>query len=162
MKHPSTMNQRDEQCVADGGAVPLRVVEYAEVEFDAEGFQYPGDAASRVLWQEVKRLAIGYEIHPVVVLDWEFFAFQCGDSEVSYWVHVLRGDAFWSEIRRRYGMAGVPAMKDWPDSKFCVRTYVIWPVSQIGRPMFRNVKRHWWSWHCHLVYTEIDHEVVYG
>jgi hypothetical protein len=138
----------------------VRVVEYNKVVFDDAGFQYPGENATRVYWHSVLRVAIGYEIHPIVIVDWDFIAFQSEEENVTYWVHAVPGDAFTSEVRRRYGAPDIPPMKDGEDEGFCIRACTIWPPAEIGRPMFKSVKRHWWSWRAYLAYTEFGNQAV--
>ena len=134
----------------------VRVIEYKRVVFDDEGFQSPEDETSRVAWHRVRRVAVGYEIHSLVIVDWDFVAFQCEEEDVTYWVQAEPGDAFMSEVRRRFGACDIPAMEDWADSEFCIRAYTIWPLADIGKPMFKTVKRHWWSLRARLSYAEVS------
>ena len=152
------MRRDNKQPVVVDGSPWVRVVEYNRVVFDEGGFQYPGEDASRVQWRSVLRVAIGYEIHPLVVVDWNFVAFQCADEDITYRVQTEFGDAFTSEVRRRFGTPDIPPMQDWADREFCIRTYTIWPHSEIGRPMFRNVKRHRWSWRSRMAFTKIGQQ----
>jgi len=146
------MEQNKKQRVVIGKAPWLDIAEYHKVSFDAGGFQYPGEDLSKVRWDDVKRLAIGYEIHSVAISDWDFWAVQGSDPNVTYWIYTTTVDPFSDEIRRRFGDPNVPPMDKWADRKFLIRAYTIWPEEEIGLPMYNRVKRHWWSWTAGLAY----------
>ena len=152
------VEQKQKQRVVVGTTPCVGVVNYYQVAFDTSGFQYPGEESSKVLWRRVVRVAVGYEIHPIAIVDWDFIAFQGSGREITYWVYTDFTDAFCAEVRRRFGWPEIPAMEDWADSRFCIRAYTIWPAEEIGRPMYKTVKRHWWSWRARLAYTDMGQD----
>ena len=134
----------------------VHVVTLPPDDFTAEGFGRGSDDGSvGVLWSSIVRVAMGYEIHPVAVADWDFWAFQTIDPQISYWVYCDLASAFSEEVRRRFAVGEVPAMQRWSDSKFCIRAYVVWPAEETGEPMYLTVKPHWWSWRGRLTYAKV-------
>jgi len=124
------------------------------VTVDDDGFRVDGVAS--VAWSDVVRVALGYEIHPVVIADWDFWAFRTTDARCGYWI---RTDNLWTTtfsqaVRRRFPIAEAPPMKDWQDRDFCVRAYVAWPPENVGEPLYVTVKHRWWSWRNHLAYID--------
>lgn len=124
----------------------VRVLSVPESTATDEGFGAAADGGVLVRWASVIRVAIGYEIHPVAIADWDFWAFQTAAPDMTYWVYTDLASPFSALVRRRFGGADVPAMKEWVDRELCVRTYVVWPSDDIGDPLYAPVKRHWWSW----------------
>lgn len=128
----------------------LECVIYNDVDFDELGFQPPGRPSSKVLWGDIVRVAYCYEIHPVVIADWGYWAFQTGSPHQSPWVEIDPASVpslrFADEIYRRFGKPEMPPMKDWADSfEYCIRTFVIYPAADFGKPLYVAKKKHWWS-----------------
>lgn len=132
-----------------------RLIIYEEIEFDQVGFQRPGRESTKVLWEEIVRVALCYEIHPVAVSDWDYWAFQTRDPNLIIWVRIndaAQSQRFSREVERRFRKVDVPPMKDWIDSDQNVRTYVIWPEADIGKSLYLLKKNHRWSLKGHLVH----------
>ena len=149
------MKRNKKQRIVVDKAPWLHVAEYHKVVFDAEGFQYPGEELSKVRWRDIVRVAVGYEIHCIAISDWDFWAIQGSDPDVTYWVYTSTVDAFSQEIHRRFGDPKIPPMGEWVDREFLIRAYTMWPEEEIGRPMYKRTKRHWWSWNSAMVYSEM-------
>jgi hypothetical protein len=123
--------------------------------FTAEGFGRTEGNGVVVPWSSVLGVALGYEIHPTAIADWDFWAFQGPDPSVTYWVYEEGAFAFSEEVRRRFSIGEIPAMKEWADREYCIRARVVWPAADVGEPMYVTVKRHWWSWHGRLSYAKV-------
>ena len=134
----------------------VRVWEYPKPIFDDHGFWAAGDEGSRVAWDRIRRVAAGYEIHSIVIVDWHFWAFQTDDPAITYWVDTDFRDRFSEEVHHRFGDPRIPDIGEWCDSEYCIRSYVIWPPEELGQPMYIPVKRHWWSWSGKLAYGRTD------
>lgn len=135
-----------------------RIVVYSDTEFDETGFQLPGREATKIRWDRIFRVAMCYEIHPVAVADWDYWAFQTGDPNLIIWVRTNDAEQskqFSKEVERRFGKIDVPPMKDWIDSDQNIRTYVIWPKADIGESLYLTKKKHKWSLKGHLVHRNI-------
>jgi len=131
----------------------VRVVQVTDDSFSDDGLALK--AGEMLLpWSAVRRVALGYEIHAVALADWDFWAFQGEDPRLTYWVDSAWNSSFSSRIRKRFEVAEVPPMKDWHGAKFCIRTYVVWPKQDVGRPLYLTIKKHWWSWRGRLAYSE--------
>lgn len=132
-----------------------RLVVYSEIEFDETGFQLPGREATKIRWDQIVRVAMCYEIHPVAVADWDYWAFQTDDPDLIIWVRTNvaeQSKRFSREVERRFCKIDVPPMKDWIDSDQNIRTYVIWPKPEIGKSLYLTKKKHKWSLKGHLVH----------
>jgi hypothetical protein len=137
------------------GADPwVRVERYAPVEFNDVGFWSQKSAQDIVRWSDIIRVAWGYEIHPIVIADWDFWAFQTVDPTITFWVPTTSDAPFAAEVRRKYAVLEIPPMMYWADRDYCVRAYVVWPTADIGEPMYVTVKRHWWSLSGKLAYAK--------
>jgi hypothetical protein len=129
---------------------------YHEAEFDDLGFRRPGIKSSEVLWGDVLRVAYGYELDELALVDWNFWGFQTGNPElllevVISTVSTLR---FRDEIARRFGVHDIPPVKDWVDIKFPIKTYVIHPEADVGKALYAVRKKHWYSMKGHLYFAQ--------
>jgi hypothetical protein len=131
----------------------VRIVLLDAEQWSGEGLCRRGDSSVVLPWSRVLRVAVGYEIHPIAIADWEFWAFQTEEPDVTYWAYAEPNSPFSDEVRRRFGIGDAPPMADWDDREFCVRAYVLWPEQDAGGPMYVTVKRHWWSWTAKLAYA---------
>ena len=131
----------------------VRVVALPESTITNEGFGVAEDGGCLVRWSSVVRVAIGYEIHPIAIADWDFWAFQTAAPDVTYWIYTDLASPFSADIRRRFDIGTVPPMKDWEDRDFCVCACVVWPSRDAGHPLYLTVKRHWWSWNGRLSFA---------
>lgn len=132
-----------------------RLIIFGETEFDETSFYVPGEESPKISWQQIVRVAVCYEIHPVAVADWDYWAFQTNDPNLLLWVRITdteQSKAFSREVGRRFGNVEVPPMKDWVDSDQNVRTYVIWPEADTGNTLYLLKKNHQWSPKGHLVH----------
>lgn len=131
----------------------IRVISVPENSASDGGFGIAADGGCLVRWTDVVRVAIGYEIHSIAIADWDFWAFQTAEPDVTYWIYTDLASPFSAEVRRRFRVADAPPMKDWVDQDFCIRAYVVWPSEDVGGPLYLTVKRHWWSWKGRLSYA---------
>ena len=146
---------RRQQVKVDSDRPWIRVIALHDsgVAFDEVGFRTEGGLA--VPWASVLRIAVGYEIHPIAIADWDFWAFQTTEHAKTYWVHADPwANGFSNEVRRRFTVADIPPMKEWIDEDFCIRAYVVWPFEDLGQALYVTVKRHWWSWSQRLAYAK--------
>ena len=123
-----------------------------EGDFDDTGIGKKEQSGYWLQWSDVVRVACAYEIHPVAIADWDFWAFQTRNPAVTYWLYSSMWPAMEHEVRRRYLSCDVPPMASWADREFCVRAYVVWPPSDTGGPLYDTVKRHIWSFSGRLAY----------
>lgn len=123
-------------------------VTYDEVGFSTEeGLVVP--------WSSVVRVALGYEIHPIAIADWDFWAFQTTAQGMGFWVYAdVWESGFSIEVRRRFAVPDIPPMEEWVDKELCIRAYVVWPFEEVGQGLYVTVKRHWWSWRQRLAYAK--------
>jgi hypothetical protein len=125
-------------------------------EQEQDGLRLQGELLASIPWSSILRVAVGYEIHPIAIADWDFWAFQGSDSTQTWWVYdEPKGTLFSKEIERRFPSGDIPARQFWEDQDFCILTFVIWPMQERGIPMYRHVKRHWWSWNYGLAYFKL-------
>jgi hypothetical protein len=131
----------------------VRVHVFDEGEYCADGLKHRETSQITVPWSAIKRVAWGYQLHPLYVADGDFWAVQTAEPDVTYWIYVQPNSPISAELDRRFAPGEVPPMKDWADSERDTRTFVVWPPSDRGRPMYVPVKRHWWSWRTRLAYS---------
>ena len=62
----------------------VRVVSCARVDIEESGFRCHEPEQSFVQWDAIIRIATGYEIHPIAIVDMDFWAFQTKDNSVTY------------------------------------------------------------------------------
>ena len=99
-----------------------------------------------------------YEIHPVAVADWDYWAFQTYNPNLIIWVVISDAEQskqFSKEVEHRFGPTDVPPMKDWIDNDQNTRTYIIWPKADIGKSLYLTKGKHTWSLKGHLVHRHI-------
>ena len=122
------------------------------VTVDDSGFRVEGVAG--VSWSAVVRVAFGYEIHPVAIADWDFWAFRTTDDTRGYWVQTkdLWTTAFSQAVRNRFAITDAPPMRDWQDRNFRIRAYVVWPAANVGEALYVPIRRRRWSWRNRLAY----------
>ncbi len=127
-----------------------------EVEFDDSRFYSPGRKYTTVLWSDVIRVAYGYEAHPIAIVDWNFWGFQTTNSGIMMQVEIgsISTMRFSDEIERRFGNPNIPSMKDWTDSDYNIKTFVIYPKEDFGKSLYKVKKRHWWSWSGQLCFAQ--------
>jgi hypothetical protein len=130
----------------------ITVLEYGAVEFDEQGFWVRGNQNSIIKWEEIIRVADGYRIHPYALADWDFVAFQTHDPSFTAWVNTEFNPAFNREIKKRFGDVNFMPRVEWADREFNVRALVFWPPNEYGQPLYKTVKRHWWSWRSAIAY----------
>jgi hypothetical protein len=131
----------------------VRVQVFDEGEYCAEGLKQRGSADVSVPWSAMRRVAWGYQIHPIYIADWDFWAFQTSEPGVTYWIYVRPSSPISTEIERRFAVGKIPPMRDWADREMNTRAFVVWPPADRGRPMYLPVKRHPWSWRTKLAYS---------
>jgi hypothetical protein len=78
----------------------VRVHVFDEGEYCADGLKARGSAEVSVPWSAIRRVAWGYQIHPMVIADWQFWAFQTTDPEATYWIYVRPNSPISTEIER--------------------------------------------------------------
>lgn len=140
-----------EQKIEYSNAPWVRVEQLDKTLTESAGLWRRGNDPIFVGWDEVIRVAVVYEIHPIAIADWDYWAFQTDDLRVTYWVDIGRDmDA---EVRRRFPHTDPPPMGEWADREFDIRAYVVWPPQDVGKPLYSTVKRHWWSWKAALAYA---------
>jgi hypothetical protein len=135
------------------------LVVYNEIGFDETGFQRPGEDESKIRWDQITRVALCYEIHPLAVADWDYWAFQTSDPNLIIWVRIsdsMQSKSFSSDVERRFGKVLAPSMKNWADADQTIRTYVIWPKADIGKSLYL-LKKHRWSLKGHLVHRNLNY-----
>jgi hypothetical protein len=133
-------------------------ITYSDVDFDQEGFWLPQQRTTLIKWADVVRVAACYEIHPIAVADWDYWAFQTSDPDFYPWVEINKrteAKGFSREIYQRYGEPDIPAMKHWANAEYCILTYVIYPKSGIGKPLYVMKKKHWWAWSSHIYHAQV-------
>src|SRR5713101_7184239 len=87
------------------------LVGYGDIKFDETGFQLPGRESTNVRWDQIVRVALCYEIDPVAVADWDYWAFQTEDPNLLIWVRindVEQSKQFSREVERRFGKIDIP------------------------------------------------------
>ncbi|MFZ2492583.1 MAG: hypothetical protein WA208_13980 [Thermoanaerobaculia bacterium] len=119
---------------------------YESVRIDPVGIHPLEGGLPSIRWAEVRRVALGFEIHPFVTADFYFWAFQLGDPHTMVRVVTTREDELSAEVRRRYGAPDIPPIRKWPDVGRDVVTWVIWPAGDLGKSLYTRRKKHWWSW----------------
>ena len=147
--------RRHQRKVETGGQPWVRIITLQDsgVTYDEVGFSTEGGRV--VPWSSVVRVALGYEIHPIAIADWDFWAFQTTEKGIGFWVYAdLCASSFSIEVRRRFAVAKIPPMTEWADKEFGIRAYVVWPFEEVGQALYVTVKRHWWSWRQRLAYPE--------
>mgnify|MGYP006989118992 CR=1 FL=1 len=132
----------------------VRVASISDVSFDDSGFWSTTDRETTIEWRNVIKVAWGYEIHPIAIADWDFWAFQTPDPEITYWVYTDFSSPFSSHVITRFRIVSPPPMNQWNDDDRSIRTYVVWPEESIAQSMYTNVKEHWWSWSRKLAYSQ--------
>ena len=121
------------------------------ISYDEVGFRTEGGVV--IPWSSIVRVALGYEIHPIAIADWDFWAFQTIEPVMTYWVYAHSWESgFSKEVCRRFAIPDIPPMNEWMDRDFGVRAYVVWPFEDAGQALYITVKRHWWSWRGRLAY----------
>ncbi|HYP26720.1 MAG TPA: hypothetical protein VE262_08385 [Blastocatellia bacterium] len=146
------MSVRPDQSISDS-----RLSVYPDIEFDQTGFRLPGEESTRILWNDIVRVAICYEIHPVAIADWDYWAFQTRDPNLLVWVEIndsTQSGGFSREIENRFGKTDAAPMTGWLDSDQNVRTYVIWPETDLGKSLYSFKKKHKWSLKGRLVHAQ--------
>ena len=132
----------------------VKITRYQNPEFDEKGLYIPDIPDSMVFWDNIIRVGVSYEIHPIVILEWNYIAFQTDKTDETYWVEIDPYDAhaersprdpFIAEICKRYGVPDFPYLPEGSIEDSHIHSYVIWPESEIGDTMYVYVKRHWWS-----------------
>jgi hypothetical protein len=130
----------------------INVLEYGAVEFDEQGFWARGNQSSMISWEEIIRVAEGYRIHPYAIADWDFWAFQTHDPSFTVWVYSEVNPSFGREIKKLFGDVDSLPRVEWADREFNVRALVFWPRNEYGQPLYKTVKRRWWSWRSAIAY----------
>lgn len=122
------------------------------VRVDGYGVHALDEGVPSIRWSDVRRVALGYEIHPFVTADFEFWAFQLNDPLTLYRVTTTLDDELTAEVYRRFRTGEIPPRKRWPHFGRALATCVIWPAADAGKSLYEKRKRHWWSWS-----SDIDH-----
>ncbi len=132
----------------------VRVASFNNVAFDDSGFWSTADRETKIEWHNVTKIGWGYELHPIAIADWDFWAFQTPDPESTYWVYTDFDSPFSSRVIKRYNIGSPPPMNQWNDQDRCIRTFVVWPQESISQSMYITVKKHCWSWAGKLAYAQ--------
>ena len=135
---------------------------YNEIDFDQTGFWPPSLPSNRLSWHDITRVALCYEIHPIALSDWDYWAFQTNDPMLFVWIEINQqttSKGFTKQVHEKFGSPDIPPMKCWVDSEACIRTYVIWPQEEIGRALYVAKKKHWWSQRAELDYCSLTQEI---
>ena len=125
--------------------MPERTI-YDLVEFNEKEFRC-SYLKRIILWKDVVRVAYANQVFPDELWFENFRAFQTNDPEILISVEAesISGMRFSDEIRRRYNVTSIPAPKDWTDNEFLIKTYVVYPEADFGKPLYKWTKKHWYS-----------------
>jgi len=136
----------------------VQVQQHRWVRSEDDGFRSPHDDSLFIRWDDIWRIAVGYEIHPIAIIDQDFWAFQTSDPRTTVWIedHPVSYPEFTEVLRNRFSLAEPPPMSQWHDAERCIRTYVVWPEDEIGTPLYAARKPHWLSLTSQLVYANIE------
>jgi|SRR6266404_4529442 len=115
---------------------------YRDVVFDDLGFQAIGRKATRVAWTQIRRVALGHQVDEIALEAFYFWTFQTNDPDLLIEVQIstISTMQFDEEIRRRFDVSSVPAARDFIDTKFPIRTYIVYPTAERGQALY-SVKR---------------------
>ncbi len=111
------------------------VAVWESVHFDPKGFRLR-DADAWIEWGDVVQIACVYEIHPVIIEDWDYVAFRCRDPQIATWVLLKGNESFIAEVERRFAALAAPPIGQWTDHDRCICSYTVWPRSRVGAPLF--------------------------
>jgi hypothetical protein len=117
-----------------------------EVRVDGAGIHPLECDASLIRWSDLRRVALGREIHPWVTTDFHFWGLQTAEPYTLYRAITTLDDELSAEIRRRFGAPPIPPIRKWRDAGRDTITYVVWPPEDLGKALYRFRKKHWWSW----------------
>jgi len=121
---------------------------YNEVVFDDLGFQATGRAYTRVEWSQIRRVAMGHQVDEMALEDCYFWAFQTDDPDrlIEVQIETVSMMHFDQEIRRRFDVTSIPPAKDFADTKFPIRTYIVYPKAERGQALYSIKTRRWCFW----------------
>jgi hypothetical protein len=132
----------------------LNIKEYYKVNFNDCGFYAPSHEESLVEWKNISRIALVFKIDDVALECSYFWAFQSNDPLNTFWVHIKNfPDDFSQEIKKRYGEPKIPHESQWNNIGDKIKSYVIWPLDELGKSMYSGAKKHWWTLGTRIVYS---------
>ena len=125
--------------------MPERTI-YDSVEFNDNDF-YCSYLTRKIPWKSIIRVAFEREIFPQEFWFEDFWAFQTNDSQflLSVKTESISGMQFSDEIRRRYDVPSKLNLENWTDTKFLIKTFVVYPKTDYGKPLYKWTKKHWYS-----------------
>ena len=121
---------------------------YSSVVFDDLAFQAMGRLHTRLEWRQIRRVAMGHQVDEMALEDWYFWAFQTDDPNrlIEVQIETVSMMHFDDEIRRKFDVPSVPLAKDFVDTKFPIRTYVVYPAEECGQALYTVKRRSWFFW----------------
>lgn len=133
----------------------LKIIRFQNPLYDERGFYPAENSEVFVEWNKVIRVANLYWINDIALETDDYWASQCRDLLITYWVRAKHG--FTGEIALRYGNPETPHVTKWGKACFTnglLYTYVIWPYTEIGEPMYVEVKKRFWELQKNISYKK--------
>ncbi len=132
---------------------------FYEIRFDDEGFSASWSRDDKILWREIIRVARCMVLDSIIDIA-DYWAFQTKDPELLVWVSIdpltdFIRTSFSDEVSRRFGVS--PELVGGPMISACkhsnLASYVKFPKSDEGKPMYVLKLKHWWSSNGELHYA---------